>query len=149
MRCWNAWTLLTGYGRFGSSYAAGRLPAAVSSASGNCRPFAAFCYGLPHSQRTQCSSSRRNGRTSWCFPNSRTRTMTSNTLAGVIAALIAVTLLGFTLFLVVNRRRQPEPDDRRLMPRGMITDTQVDEYHLVYRIHDGQNSRVWEVFDEV
>jgi eukaryotic-like serine/threonine-protein kinase len=76
--------------------------------------------------------------------------MTTNTLAAIIAVLAAVLFLGGAVFLIANRIRQNRPRRAARSPsHGIRTDEQIDEYHLVRRIHDGQNSRVWEVFDEV
>jgi serine/threonine protein kinase len=73
----------------------------------------------------------------------------NNNAAALAAVFMAVGFLGFAAYLIVSRVRQGRPCNQRSASRGIRTDEQIDEYHLVHRIHNGQNSRVWEVFDEV
>ena len=73
----------------------------------------------------------------------------NNTLGAAVAGLMAASFLGFAVFLVLRHARSEPVSKLRLAVRGLRTPRQIDEYHLVSRIHDGQNSRVWEVYDEV
>ena len=74
----------------------------------------------------------------------------SNTLAAALAGLMAASFLGFATYLLLRRLRpEKRTNDLRSVAKGLRTPEQIDEYHLVRRIHDGQNSRVWEVYDEV
>jgi serine/threonine protein kinase len=87
--------------------------------------------------------------------------MMSNTLAAAVAGLMAASFIGVAAYLLVSRLKpkkrtrdgtRPESPSNyqlRSAARGLRTPEQIDEYHLVRRIHDGQNSRVWEVYDEV
>jgi hypothetical protein len=88
----------------------------------------------------------------------------SNQTVMLASAVVSALLLGLVLFLIL-RRHQPQRydmmtkeygnadnEDNRLLrkeARGVRSSTQIDEYHLVHRIHGGQNAVVWEVFDAV
>jgi eukaryotic-like serine/threonine-protein kinase len=77
--------------------------------------------------------------------------MMTNAVAAGLAGVLAAGFLGVAAYLVISRLREkrPRPSASRTVYAGIRTDEQIDEYHLVRRIHDGQNSRVWEVYDEV
>lgn len=93
--------------------------------------------------------------------------MTTNTLVAAVAVLAALLFFGGAMFLIISRARPTRPAPVSRSPRrrswkrnrparrprsplhGIRTDEQIDEFHFVRRIHEGQNSRVWEVFDEM
>jgi hypothetical protein len=84
----------------------------------------------------------------------------------IIAAIVAApVLIGLVIFILTRlypglgfrsilwklrgTRRYGAHAKERRQATGIRMSSQIDEYHLVRIIHSGQNSLVWEVFDEI